>query len=422
VPISARRPQRPWGGTSASLPRGTQILPPEDFAATARRYARLVSLRRNLAVDVALALAAFAATLALVGHGSRSRDLDVLGIVLAAGATWPLVLRRRSPLLVLIATTAASAVLYGLGYVVAGPPFGPVLAVFFVAADERTRARIRTTAAVVVGLLALHLGATGIARGGFPTTPLLFAILVWGGAWVAGDLVRQRRQRRQRLEERALRAERERERERRLAVAEERARIARDLHDSAGHAINVILVQAGAARVLQERDPAATRAALETIEDVARETVADIDRLVGLLREDGASAGAVEPPPGLAALETLAARHRAAGFEVNVDVRGSRRAVPGRVDQAAYRIVQEALTNAARYGRGAADVTVAFEADELEIVVANAVGAQIDSRNGGGLGLAGMRERATLLGGTVEAKENDGVFRVRARLPYGGGA
>jgi signal transduction histidine kinase len=172
--------------------------------------------------------------------------------------------------------------------------------------------------------------------------------------------------------------------------------------------------------LLQERDPAATRAALETIEDVARETVADIDRLVGLLREDGAS-GAVEPPPGLAALETLAARHRAAGFEVEVDVRGSRRAVPSRVDQAAYRIVQEALTNAARYGRGAAEVTIAFEADALEIDVANTVGPPIDSRNGGGLGLAGMRERATLLGGGVEATESDGVFRVRARLPYGGG-
>jgi signal transduction histidine kinase len=375
--------------------------------------------RRKIALDVGLALAAFAATLALLGHGS-GRDLDPLGVVLAAGATWPLVARRRSPLGVFVVTTLASATLNGLDYAL-GPPFGPTLALIFVAAHEQTRARIRTTAAVVLGLLVVHLGATGIGNGGFPTTPLLFAIVVWGTAWAAGDQFRQRRQRLQQLEERALRAEREAERERRLAVAEERTRIARDLHDSAGHAINVILVQAGAARLLQEQDPAKTRAALETIEEVARETIGEIDRLVGLLREDGGS-DAVEPPPGLAALETLAARHRAAGLDVTVDVRGERRALPAGVDQAAYRIVQEALTNAARYGRGTAGVTVAFGAGAVEIGIANAVGAAAGSRNGGGLGLAGMRERAALLGGSVETAERDGVFSVRARLPYGEGA
>src|SRR6266508_4217940 len=372
-----------------------------------------MTARRNVAIDVALALAAFAATLALLGHGS-SRDLDALGVVLAACATWPLVARRRSPLAVLVATTAASATLNGLDYAL-GPPFGPTLALFFVAAHERTRASIRT-AAVVLALLALHLGATGIANGGFPLTPLLFAILVWGSAWVAGDQVRQRRQRLQQFEERALRAERESERERRLAVAEERMRIARDLHDSAGHAINVILVQAGAARLLQARDPAATRTALETIEEVARETIGEIDRLVRLLREDGGS-GAIELPPGLAALETLAARHRAAGLTVNLDMHGARRALPASVDQAAYRIVQEALTNAARYGRGAADVTVEFASGALELAVTNGVGCAADSRNGGGLGLAGMRERAALLGGSLETGTSADVCRVRARLP-----
>jgi signal transduction histidine kinase len=375
-------------------------------------------VRREVAIDGALALAAFAATLALLGHGS-SRRLDGLGVVLAACATWPLVARRRSPLAVLVATTAASATLNGLDYAL-GPPFGPTLALFFVAAHEQTRASIRTTAAVVVALLALHLGATGIPSGGFPLTPLLFAILVWGSAWVAGDQVRQRRQRLQQFEDRALRAERESERERRLAVAEERMRIARDLHDSAGHAINVILVQAGAARLLQEREPAATRAALETIEDVARETIGEIDRLVRLLREDDLS-GAIEPPPGLAALGALAARHGSAGLSVNVDLQGARRTLPASVDQAAYRIIQEALTNAARYGRGAADVSVVFAPGALELAVVNEVGAAADSRNGGGLGLAGMRERATLLGGSVETAASGAVFRVRARLPYGAG-
>jgi signal transduction histidine kinase len=243
-----------------------------DFSPETARYARLMARGRNLAVDIGIALAAFGATIAVLGHGS-SRDLDALGIFLAACATWPLVAHRRSPLGVLVVTTLTSAILNGLDYAL-GPPFGPTIALFFVASQEQARAHVRTTAAVVVGLLAVHLAATGIGEGGFPLTPLLFAIVVWGGAWVAGDQVRQRRERLRRLEERAFRAERERERERRLAAAEERTRIARDLHDSAGHAINVILVQAGAARLLQERDPTATRAALETIE-VARETIGD---------------------------------------------------------------------------------------------------------------------------------------------------
>jgi signal transduction histidine kinase len=377
---------------------------------------------RKLVVDVGIALAAFAATLALLGHGS-SRDLDALGVFLAACATWPLVLRRRSPLGVLVVTTLASATLNGLDYAL-GPPFGPTIALFFVAAQEQARAHVRTTAAVVVGLLAIHLGATGIAQGGFPLTPLLFAIVVWGGAWVAGDQVRQRRERLRQLEERAVSAERERERERRLAAAEERTRIARDLHDSAGHAINVILVQAGAARLLPERDPTAARAALETIEDVARETIGEIDQLVRALREDGTSDGGngtIEPPLGLEALETIIARHRAAGVDVTLDVRGGSRPLTPALDQAAYRVLQEALTNAARHGLGQAVVEVAFEPQELEITVTNGVrpGVPADLR---GHGIAGMRERAALVGGTLAVERTDRDFHVRARLPYVGGS
>jgi signal transduction histidine kinase len=377
-----------------------------------------VNPRRKLAIDVALALVAFAATLAVLGHGA-SRDLDAVGVVLAAGATWPLVARRRSPLGVLVVTTLASATLNGLGYAL-GPPFGPTLALFFVAAHEQTRARIRTTAVVILALLALHLGATGIGEGGFPLAPLLFAILVWGGGWVAGDQLRQRRQRLRHLEERAIRAERERERERRLAAAEERTRIARDLHDSAGHAINVILVQAGAARLLQERDPSAARAALDTIEEVARETIGEIDHLVRALREDGSQDGAtgtVEPPVGLEGLKTIVSRHRASGLDVKLDVRGTAHPLAPAVDHAAYRVLQEALTNSARHGLGRADVVVSYEADGLELAVTNPIrpgtAAGVD-----GHGIVGMRERVGLLGGSFAAGQSDGVFRVSARLPY----
>ena len=205
----------------------------------------------------------------------------------------------------------------------------------------------------------------------------------------------------------------------RLAAAEERTRIARDLHDSAAHAINVILVQAGAARLLQGRDPDAVRAALSTIEDVARETIGEIDVLVRGLREDRDSAE-VEPPPGLAALDALAERYRAAGLAIDVHVGGYLRPLPRGVDQAAYRILQESLTNAARHGDGAARVDVHYGDGEVELMIANPVGATVNGAPAaGGHGILGMRERAALLGGTLDAgREGDGLFRVRARLPY----
>jgi signal transduction histidine kinase len=319
-------------------------------------------------------------------------------------------------------TAAASAVLNGLGYP-PGPPLGPTVALYLLAlSPERTRAPRWLTALVVAGLYVIHAGAVGVAEDEFPTVPLLYGALVWGGAWVVGDRVRQRRARIAELEERALRAEREAERERRLAAAEERTRIARDLHDSAGHAINVILVQAGAARLLAKQDPERSRAALETIEEVARETLGEIDQLVRALREDdlsGETSATVEPPLCLAAIDTLAGRHRTAGLAVSVREHGSRRPLSPGLDQAAYRILQEALTNAARHGNGSAEVEITFGSSSLELAVSNPTDP--DSAAGAaGHGIVGMRERASLLGGTLEVGARNGLFRVRALLPYGG--
>jgi signal transduction histidine kinase len=344
-----------------------------------------------------------------------------LGVVLATLACLPLLARRRAPLAVFALTTAASATLDGLGYAL-GPPFGPTFALFYLAADQRTRDRPRQTAAVVLGFGAIHLGAATISYSGFPTTAILGAIVLWGGAWIVGDQLRQRRQRLADLIERAERAERETQRERRLATAEERTRIARDLHDSAAHAINVILVQAGGARLLQDRDPGAVRTALTTIEEVARETINDIDQLIRGLRENGArdaTADTIEPPIGLAAADTLAARHRAAGLSVQIRVDGPPRAVTPGLDQAAYRILQESLTNAARHGGGFAEVKIAYDERQLELSVSNRLSSTgNDQVVEGGHGIQGMRERAVLLGGSLEVHRGDGSFRVHARLPY----
>ena len=381
--------------------------------------------RSERLIDVAIAAVAFALTLAVMAAGGANsdadaRNLDLLGVVLAAASTFPLVVWRRAPLAVFVATAAASAVLNGVGYI-GGPPFGPTAALFLLAsAPDRIRPPTRVTAATVSALFVLHVGAVGFAQDAFPTVPLLFGVVVWGGAWVLGDRVRMRRERIAELEVRAERAERDAERERRLAAAEERTRIARDLHDSVGHAINVILVQAGAARLLGDRDPERSHAALETIEEVALETLGEIDQLVRALRDDVPSVpvnGNVEPPLGLAGLATLVDRHRTAGLAVELAAHGPRRPLAPGVDQAAYRILQEALTNAARHGEGRADVAVTYDDDSLALTVSNPTRhAHVTS----GHGIVGMRERAALLGGTLDVSSSNGTFRIHALLPYGG--
>jgi signal transduction histidine kinase len=381
-------------------------------------------MRRQLLVDVGIAVAAYIATLGLMflpesdeAHQLNTRDADALGFALAALASLPLVARRRAPLVVFVFTAAASAVFFLLGYP-EGPPVGPTVALYFVGLSRtESRARTALTLGLVAAIFAAHMTAFGIGRDTFPGGELLLGSLLWSGVWIAGDRTRLRRERMAALEERAVRAEREAERERRLAAAEERARIARDLHDSAGHAINVILVQAGAARLLQEQDPGRARAALETVEDVARDTIREIDRLVGALRDDRAG-GVVEPPRGLAALDALAERHRAAGLDVDVHVHGLRRTLPPGADQAAFRILQEALTNAARHGEGGtAEVDLAFGDEAVEITVTNPIAPEA-SLNGERHGLVGMRERAALLGGSIQVEATNGLFRVRALLPY----
>jgi signal transduction histidine kinase len=377
-------------------------------------------MRREQKIDLAIALLAFGSSVAIMylhGFGTADpdvRDGDALGVALLALMNLPLVARRSHPLPVFVAAAVAMIGIHALGYP-GELGLWPAIAVYSLAAHAETQ-----RAARVGGMLALGTFAVLATIAAFvdPDPGILGGAVAWTGAWLAGDLTRQRRERIAALEERAERAEREAERERRLAAAEERTRIARELHDSAGHAMNVILVQAGAARLLAERDRRTSREALETIEEVARATLGEIDRLVHALREDSPSEGSLAPLPGIADIDDLAERHRASGLAVTLRREGAARHLDTGVDRAAYRIVQESLTNAARHGDGAAEVVLRYGADALDIAVSNPVEGNGTPAVGEGHGIAGMSERAELLGGDFGAQLSGGEFRVRAVLPY----
>lgn len=383
-----------------------------------------MTIRGRLA-DVTVAVLAFAGTLLTLRDGGfgqpfpGTRSLDALGVCLAAASTLPLVLSRTAPLTVYVLVAVPSLVLFTARYPL-DAPFGAAAAAYQV--GYRYGSAPRPLRAVALAAVALFVPATGAAyaSGDIDIAGLVPEHLVWTvaflGIWLAGDRSRMRADQAADLEQQAQHAVREAERERRLAAAEERTRIARELHDSAGHAINVILVQAGAARLLHSRDPERSRQAIAVVEQVARETIGEIDRLVRALRDDDGTTPPVPTDPG--ALAALLDRHRAAGLTVRGTVDPPPRPLPPSVAWAAYRILQEALTNAARHGTGRADVVVAHRPGAVEITVTNPTGPGA-ATPGGTHGVVGMRERATLLGGRLETSQRDGRFRLHAWLPHG---
>jgi signal transduction histidine kinase len=243
--------------------------------------------------------------------------------------------------------------------------------------------------------------------------PMVFLGLFWG----ASVFVRSRDERAREVEERARRLTLEQEESTARAIAQERQRIARELHDVIAHSVSVMTVQAGAVRRLLLPEQAREREALETVESAGREALTEMRRLVGLLREEGTEAE-FAPQPSLQALDVLLGTVREAGLRVDLDVQGARRELPPGVDLSAYRLVQEALTDTLRHaGPSHAWVTLRWLAHELELEVANnghpSGGAGISSH-----GLAGMRERVSLCGGTLETGPRDGGgFVVRCHLP-----
>jgi signal transduction histidine kinase len=235
----------------------------------------------------------------------------------------------------------------------------------------------------------------------------LFAVI-----WTLGRAVHSRQQR---VDVAELTA-REREEQARSAVRDERARIARELHDVVAHSVSVMVLHAGAARRVLPDDPDRVAEPLLLVEETGRQALAEMQRLLGILRENGAPA-ALTPQPGLDDLPALAEQVRRSGFPVELRVEGEPRALPAGVALAAYRIVQEALTNALKHaGPARASVRIAYRPHEVELeVVDNGPGGPT---GGTGHGLVGMRERAALYGGQFEAGPlEEGGFRVRARLP-----
>jgi signal transduction histidine kinase len=247
--------------------------------------------------------------------------------------------------------------------------------------------------------------------------------VLYGGSWAVGQMVRQRTREAAEHAARADRAEREREEGAARAVVEERARIARELHDIVSHSISVIAVQTQAVR--RRLGPEQVREVddLRAVEATAREAMAEMRRLFGILRAEG-ERPSLSPQPGLDQLDRLIADTRAAGVDVSLTVDGHPAPLPPGLDLAAYRIVQEALTNVRKHAPGGR-VTVRLrhgEAD-VDVIVEDTGGAPGPEAGGAGLGLVGMRERVELYGGTLEIGPlPGGGFAVRARLPFREGA
>ncbi len=247
-----------------------------------------------------------------------------------------------------------------------------------------------------------------------------FVVAFVGAPWAAGLTLRLRREREGFLnrENERLRLE-QAEREAR-AVAEERSRIARELHDVVSHAISVTVLQARGARRTLDDDPAAARRALDAIETTNTAALGDMRRLLAVLRDTEPDHLDREPLPSLAHLDRLIDGVRGSGVPVDLDVVGAPRAVPPGVDLSAYRILQEGLTNVVKHASGPARVTVEYADDALSVAIENDGDRTADAMaNGSGHGLIGIRERVAVVGGEVTAGPLDeGGYRVRARLPY----
>jgi signal transduction histidine kinase len=274
-----------------------------------------------------------------------------------------------------------------------------------------------------VGLAVVVVGMVIVVHnipGAYSASEFIFITLRFAISWVAGYALRAREEQAEAADERAARAEREREAAARLAVAEERARIARELHDIVAHAVSVIVLQVGAVRHKLPDALGEDRDALRSVERAGRTALAEMRRLLAAMRRDGDEAE-LTPQPGLEALDALLEEVGRAGLPVQMHVEGEPFLLPRGIDLSAYRIVQEGLTNALKHARASdADVTVRYRPDELEIEVRDN-GQGSAASDGLGHGLVGVRERVKIYGGEMTAgTATEGGFVLSTRLPVSG--
>jgi signal transduction histidine kinase len=353
---------------------------------------------------LAVALAAAGALEVRFNHGVEPKWA---GLVTEVPFPLALAWRRRAPIAVAFAIAVEMALEPVLGVPLDQPvtPMAVLLIAFYSLGSYEPLGR---SLAAFVGVLPLGILAQTQRHSGTAVKAgnVLFGLALAGGAWIAGILIRARTRQVAVAEAEAVRA-----------VAEERARIARELHDVIAHSVSVMVVQAGAAEEVLRTAPERALAPVRAIQETGREALVEMSRLVGLLRDHASELG-LAPQPGLADLGMLIEQVRDAGLPVDVQVEGQPRHVPLGVDLSAYRVVQEALTNALKHaGEARATVRLRYRPDSLELEVLDD-GPGTANGHVGGHGLVGMRERIAVFGGEFDAgPREDGGFRVRAVLP-----
>ncbi len=381
-----------------------------------RHAGRLKWNQDRVDVIVALVLAGLVLNMAF----RNQVHLNAVSVAVLALQTLPVAVRRRNPVRILGVTGAATTLHYVLGYPDSIGFLGVLIAFYTVAANEPRRRAMLSAAITAIGILVSLIAYAAFSSLQNWAASLGTTFFFFGVAWLIGDNLRVRRAYTKELEDRAADLIADREDRASMAVIEERARIARELHDVVAHYVSVMVVQAAGARRIADKDPAAARGALEAVESAGRTALAEMRRMLEVLRADDPGMG---PQPGLGELDRLIEHVRGVGLPVELRIEGSSNGLPAGMDLAAYRIVQEALTNTVKHGgKASAVVIVTYATDTLEIEIVDdgrgAAAALLSMGVPGGQGLIGMKERVALFGGRLSAGPVlTGGYRVFARMP-----